>query len=104
MRRIFSCTLAVVVATALSSAPALPKTAKACNAEYLMRRAELRAAGTGKAEFLASCETTADAAATPASDTNPYQQQYLIDRRVCPPDTHAETSAVSANGYWCVLN
>jgi hypothetical protein len=32
------------------------------------------------------------------------QAQYLADRRLCPPDTHSETSAVSANGYWCVLN
>jgi hypothetical protein len=104
MRRIFSCVLGAVVLTALSSAPALSKTAKTCNAEYSMRKAELQAAGKGKAEFLASCEATAAAAAAPASDTNPYQQQYLIDRRVCPPDTHAEVSAVSANGYWCVLN
>src|SRR5258708_5941891 len=104
MRRIFSCILAAVVLTVLSSAPALPKTAKACNAEYSMRKAELQAAGTRKSEFLASCETTAAAAAAPASDTNPYQQQYLIDRRVCPPDTHAEVSAGSANGSWCVLN
>jgi hypothetical protein len=104
MRRIFSCIFVGVVLTALSSAPGLPKTAKACNSEYSMRKAELRAVGTRRAEFLASCETMVDAAAPPAADTNPYQQQYLIDRRVCPPDTHAETSAVSANGYWCVLN
>ena len=104
MRRIFSCILAGVVVTALSSAPALAKSAKACNAQYAMRKAELLAAGTGKAKFLASCEATADAAAPSTPDVNPYQQQYLTDRRVCPPDTHAQVSAVSANGYWCVLN
>ena len=104
MRRLVPCILAAAVLAALSSAPALPKTAKACNVEYAMRKAELRAAGTRKAEFLASCISTVDAAASPASDVNPYQQQYLTDRRVCPPDTHAEVSAVSANGYWCVPN
>jgi hypothetical protein len=40
----------------------------------------------------------------PAGPSNEFQAQYLMDRRVCPPGAHAETSAVSANGYWCVLN
>ena len=40
----------------------------------------------------------------PSAPSNEFQAQYLIDRRVCPPASHAETSAVSANGYWCVLN
>jgi hypothetical protein len=40
----------------------------------------------------------------PAAPSNQFQAQYLTDRRVCPPAAHAETSAVSANGYWCVLN
>jgi hypothetical protein len=104
MRRICFDILAAVLLTALSSAPAPAKTAKACNAEYAMRTAELKAAGTRKAAFLASCEAAADLAAPAAPDINPYQQQYLTDRRVCPPDTHSEPSATSANGYWCVLN
>jgi hypothetical protein len=40
----------------------------------------------------------------PAAPSNDYQAQYLLDRRVCPPGSHAQTSAVSANGYWCVSN
>jgi hypothetical protein len=44
------------------------------------------------------------AACMPSSPSNEFQSQYLMDRRVCPPGAHAETSAVSANGYWCVLN
>jgi hypothetical protein len=40
----------------------------------------------------------------PAGPSNPYQAQYLSERRICPPGLHSQTSAVSANGYWCVLN
>jgi len=40
----------------------------------------------------------------PSAPTTEAQAQYLADRRPCPPGTHSQTSAVSANGYWCVLN
>jgi hypothetical protein len=88
---------------ASSAAPALAKTARACGAEYAANRAALKAAGIKKADFLNRCLAETDAAA-PVEESNPYQQQYLTDRRVCPPGTHSQTSAVSGNGYECVIN
>jgi hypothetical protein len=104
MRFIFSHILAAVLLAALSSAPAAAKTSRACIAEYAREKAALKAAGKTKAEFLDSCRQPIEAAAPVASDANPYQQQYVTDRRVCPPGSHPEISAVSANGYWCVMN
>jgi len=40
----------------------------------------------------------------PNAPSTEAQAQYLSDRRVCPPGLHSQTSAVSANGYWCVFN
>ena len=88
----------------LSVAPAAAKSAQACQGEYLAKKAELKAAGTRKAAFIASCRAEADAAAAPADEANRYQQQYLMERRVCPPGSHSHTSAVSANGYECILD
>jgi hypothetical protein len=88
---------------ALCAAPAAAKSAQACQAEYRANKAELKAAGTRKPAFIASCRAQADAAA-PAEEANRYQQQYLMERRVCPPGSHSHTSAVSANGYECILD
>jgi hypothetical protein len=51
---------------AISGTPAFAKTAKACNAEYAEQKDALKAAGTKKADFIASCRAEADAAAPAA--------------------------------------
>ena len=105
MRILLSYVLAAGIVVAFSNVPASARTAKACNAEYLAKSADLKAAGTKKSDFIVSCRAETDAAiAVPVNEVNPYQAQYLMERRVCPPDTHSRTSAVSGNGYECIVN
>jgi hypothetical protein len=57
---------AIGAVVALSGGPALAKTVKECNAEYAAQKDALKAAGTTKKDFIASCRAEADAAAPAA--------------------------------------
>jgi hypothetical protein len=59
--------IALGAGLALSAAPASAKTVKECNAEYSAQKDALKAAGTKKADFVASCRAEADAAAPAAA-------------------------------------
>jgi hypothetical protein len=58
---------AFAAALALSAAPASAKTAKECNTEYTTQKDALKAAGTKKKDFIASCKAEADTAAPGAA-------------------------------------
>ena len=54
--------------------------------------------------MLMAASVLALAGCMPNAPSTEAQAQYLSDRRVCPPGLHSQTSAVSANGYWCVYD
>jgi hypothetical protein len=63
--------IALGAGLALSAAPASAKTVKECNAEYSAQKDALKAAGTKKADFVASCRAEADAGAPAAAAPAP---------------------------------
>ncbi len=72
MRQIFVHVLsaaAIGAFLAISGSPAFAKTVKECNAEYAAQKDALKAAGTTKKDFIASCRGEADAAAPAAPAT-----------------------------------
>jgi hypothetical protein len=58
---------AIGAVMAFSAAPASAKTAKECNTEYAAQKDALKAAGTTKKAFVASCRAEADTAAPGAA-------------------------------------
>src|SRR5882757_3122620 len=53
---------AVVALLTFAASPGFSKTAKQCNAEYAARKDDLKAAGTKKADFMATCKAELAAA------------------------------------------
>jgi hypothetical protein len=95
---------ALAAAFALSGAPAWAKTVKECNAEYATQKDALKAAGTKKADFVASCRAEADT--TPAAAPAPPEPAPAAatapaggkTAKECNADYAANKAAIKASG------
>jgi len=92
---ITACAAAVVGLTTLSGAAlAQQKTAKECNAEWTAQKADLKAKGTKKKDFMAECQGTAmPAAAAPAAEPTPARP--MAGRPASTPKPAAENEFAS---------
>jgi hypothetical protein len=97
---------AIGAALALSAAPVSAKTAKECNAEYTAQKDALKAAGTKKKDFVASCRAEADtgapgAAATPAAlppTATAAAPATVKTAKECNAEYSANKAAIKAGG------
>jgi hypothetical protein len=100
MRLAFVLVLGAGVLLALA-APASSRTLKQCNADYAAEKAELKAAGTGKADFIAACRARAAAAApveaAPArpAPADPMAPKPLMSAAEAAPIAPAPPTAVA---------
>jgi hypothetical protein len=91
---------------AISGTSALAKTAKECNAEYVDQKAALKAAGTKKADFIATCRAEADttnpaapAATTPAPAPTAAAAPIASKTKAqCAAEYSANKAAIKAGG------
>jgi pyruvate/2-oxoglutarate dehydrogenase complex dihydrolipoamide acyltransferase (E2) component len=99
---------AIGVALALSPAPVSAKTAKECNTEYAAQKDTLKAAGTTKKAFVASCRAEPDSAApgaaaapaAPASAPSATAEAPAGGKtaKECNADYAANKAAIKAGG------
>jgi hypothetical protein len=86
----------------LSGAPAFAKTVKECNAEYATQKDALKAAGTKKADFVASCRaeaaTTAPATPAAAPATPATAPASVKTAKECSTEYSANKAGIKAAG------
>jgi hypothetical protein len=97
-------TAALAATLALSAAPASAKTAKECNSEYKVQEDALKAAGTKKKDFIASCKAEPDTA-TPGTAAAPAAPAATAEApaggktaKECGADYDANKPAIKAAG------